>query len=81
MEKVLSKKMFRKQIYYHVNLTKSMILSRMAYSEMRLRGLVQEKMEKGLPSGDGLSVLRMRSFTNYFRKWIYDHETRLNRCS
>ena len=42
--------------------------------------LEQEKMEKD-SSGDGLSVLRMRSFTNYFRKWIYDHETRLNRCS
>ena len=43
MEKVLSKKMFRKLIYDHANLTKSMLLSRMAYSEMSLEGLVQEK--------------------------------------
>ena len=52
----------------------------MAYSEMSLERLVQEKIEK-TSFGDGLSLLRMPSLKKYFRKWIYDHETRLNRCS
>ena len=52
----------------------------MAYSEMSLERLVQEKLLIH-SFDDGLSVLRMPSLKKYFRKWIYDHETRLNRCS
>ena len=72
--------MFRKLDLRSCHLTKSMLPESNGVFRNELEGLVQEKILIH-SFDDGLSVLRMPSLKKYFRKWIYDHETRLNRCS